>query len=135
VSGVVYTDHNHRNNTLLKASRDLFLEMLLMSIWLYRSFPDVDLWVFFGDAPGPCNLSVPVLQYTLIGLDTVQKSKRSNAVQLPGGSTVDVGFLATGLREERPDLPTKIQVSRYVSAASHTNNEQCVDSGCSTHPP
>jgi hypothetical protein len=115
VSGVVYADHTQKNNTHYFAHRDIFVEALLTSIWLYKSFPDVDLWVSFMDYPARCNLSVPVLQYTVIGLDTVQKSKRSNAVQLADGSTVDVAYLAAGHRQERSDLPTEVQFHRLVA--------------------
>jgi hypothetical protein len=128
VSGVVYADHSQEKNTHLIGHRDLFVEILLTSIWLYKSFPDVDLWVSFADFPGRCNLSVPVLQYTIIGLDTVQKSKRSNAVQLADGSTVDVAFLGTGHRQERSDLPTEVQFHRFVAATTHSNDYRvCCD--------
>jgi hypothetical protein len=122
VSGVVYADHSQKNNTNQFEHRDVFVEMLLTSIWLFKSFPDVDLWVSFLDSPARCNVSVPVLQYTIIGLDTVQKSKRSNAVQLADGSTVDVAFLGTGHRQERSDLPTEVQFHRFVAATTHSND-------------
>jgi hypothetical protein len=107
----------------MPGNRESFVEMLLTSIWLYKSFPDVDLWVSHLDSPDRCNLSVPVLQNTIIGLDTVQKSKRSNAVQLPGGSTVDVAFLATGHRQERSDLPTEVQFHRLVAITADSNDQ------------
>jgi hypothetical protein len=122
VSGVVYADHRQENTTHMMGHREIFVEMLITSIWLYKSFPDVDLWVSFADFPGRCNLSVPVLQYTIIGLDTVQKSKRSNAVQLADGSTVDVAFLGTGHHQERSDLPTEVQFHRSVAAKTHSND-------------
>jgi hypothetical protein len=93
VSGVVYADHPTNVNGY---HRDPFVEQLLTAVWLFKSFPDVELWVSSLDFPTCCSLTVPVLQYSPIGLDTVQKSNRSNAVQLPGGSTVDVAHLAAG---------------------------------------
>jgi hypothetical protein len=78
------------------------------------------------DHPWKCNLSVPVLQYTVIGLDTVQKSKRSNAVQLADGSTVDVAYLAAGHRQERSDLPTEIQFHRWVAVQAYSSMKVCI---------
>jgi hypothetical protein len=124
VSGVVYTDHTQNNNNYFRVHRDVFVEMLLTSIWLFKSFPDVDLWVAFRDYPVQCSLSVPVLQYTVIGLDTVQKSKRSNAVQLLDGSTVDVAYLTSGHRQERSDLPTVVPFQRLVAFKAHSNDRR-----------
>jgi hypothetical protein len=96
VSGVVYADHEHSTNTILAWHRDVFLEMLLMAVWLFKSFPDVDLWVAFSDEPSRCSLNVPVLQYTVIGLDTVQQAQRNSSAVLQDGSTASITQLLTG---------------------------------------
>lgn len=116
VSGVVYADHDHQHNTVLAWHRDVFLEMLLVSIWLYKRFPDVDLWVSFSDEPSRCNLTLPVLQYTVIGKDVVQQAQRSSTAVLQDGSTVSVAQLLTGGgEEERLDVPAP-QFYRCVAA-------------------
>eukprot|EP00882_Tetradesmus_deserticola_P005634 GHRQ01005930.1.p1 GENE.GHRQ01005930.1~~GHRQ01005930.1.p1 ORF type:complete len:686 (+),score=207.85 GHRQ01005930.1:51-2108(+) len=96
VSGVVYSDHDYNTNTILAWHRNVFLEMLLVSVWLYKSFPDVDLWVSFSDEPSSCNLTLPVLQYTVIGADVVRQAQRSSSAVLQDGSTVSVTQLLTG---------------------------------------
>jgi hypothetical protein len=93
---VVYADHEHSSNTILAWHRDVFLEMLLMSVWLYKSFPDVDIWVAFTDEPSRCRLDIPVLQYTVIGLDTVQQAQNSSSAVLKDGSTASITQLLTG---------------------------------------
>ncbi len=51
---------------VLQAYRNVFLEMLITSVWLYNSFPDVTLWVWYGDEPGACSLHIPIFAYTAI---------------------------------------------------------------------
>jgi hypothetical protein len=96
ISGVVYADHEHETNSILAWHKDVFLEMLLMSVWLYKSFPDVDIWVAFTDEPSRCELNIPVLQYTVIGLDTVQQAQRNSSAVLKDGSSVSITQLLTG---------------------------------------
>lgn len=96
VSRVVYTDRHHATNDVLKGHRDTFLEILLTAIWIYKSFPDVDLWVNFADEPSRCTLNVPVLQYTVIGLDETQQASTSNMVKDKDGSYFSVSNLLTG---------------------------------------
>ncbi|WIA44399.1 hypothetical protein OEZ86_007168 [Tetradesmus obliquus] len=106
VSGVVYADHEHQKNDILAWHRDVFLEMLLTAVWLYKGFPDVDLWVSFSDEPSRCELDIPVLQYTVIGLDTVQQAQSSSSVRLKDGSAVSVTQLLTGGGEaKKADAP------------------------------
>jgi hypothetical protein len=106
VSGVVYADHDHSTNTILAWHRDVFLEMLLMSVWLYKSFPDVDIWVSFSDEPSRCALNIPVLQYTVIDRETVQQAQRSSSAVLEDGSVASVTQLLTGGGEpEQVDEP------------------------------
>jgi hypothetical protein len=57
--------------------RETFVEMLLAALWLYREFPDVDLFVNFSDVLQPCEYRVPFLQYTAI-----TGVRRSNLVGL-----------------------------------------------------
>jgi hypothetical protein len=67
-----------------------------MAVWLYKSFPDVDLWVAFSDEPSRCSLNLPVLQYTVISLDTVQQAQRNSSAVLQDGSTASITQLLTG---------------------------------------
>jgi hypothetical protein len=122
VSGVVYADHNHTANSILAWHRNVFLEMLLMSAWLYKSFPDVDLWVSFADEPSRCNLTIPVLQYTVIGMDVVRQAKHSSRAVLQDGSVVSIPQLLTGGGEARqadepaPDFYRWVRLSSWLVA-------------------
>lgn len=49
--GVVYADYNHHKHGRYMSYRQAFLEQLVLAIWLYSDFPDVDLIV---DYTGVC---------------------------------------------------------------------------------
>jgi hypothetical protein len=68
--------------------------MLLTAVWLFQSFPDVDLWVSFADEPSRCSLDVPVLQYALIGLNVTHQAALHNLAS-EGGSSFSVAQLLT----------------------------------------
>ena len=70
----------------MQLHRDLFLEMLLTAIWLYDSFPDVDLWVSFSDEPSLCSLDIPILQYTIIDQSVTKAAARSGIGYIDGVS-------------------------------------------------
>jgi hypothetical protein len=91
---VVYADHDHRKDGILAGHRDTFLEMLLTAVWLYKSFPPVDLWVSFADQPSACTLDVPVLQYTIFGRNVTRQAAAHN-LAWESGTQVSVGQLLT----------------------------------------
>lgn len=43
--GVVYADHDHHKDGRYMSYRQAFLEQLVLAVWLYSDFPDVDLIV------------------------------------------------------------------------------------------
>jgi hypothetical protein len=106
VNGVVYSDHSHANNTALKNYRDAFLEMLLTSIWLYKSFPDVDLWASFSDEPSHCSLDVPILHYSLLHANVTRAARTSNVGYI-GGVPFSISQLLTAGGGAYPSLSQK----------------------------
>jgi hypothetical protein len=65
--------------------------MLLAALWLYKEFPDVDLYVNFSDVLQPCEYRVPFLQYTAI-----MGIRRSNLVGLLANASRDGDPVAGG---------------------------------------
>ncbi|KAL6747117.1 hypothetical protein V8C86DRAFT_1382858 [Haematococcus lacustris] len=63
--GVLYANHNHFTG-VSQWQRDNFVEMMLVALWLYKDFPDCDLWLNFSDSPQFCAVPVPFLQYQAI---------------------------------------------------------------------
>lgn len=105
VDGVVYADHDHRTNEVLKGHRDTFLEQLLTAVWLFKSFPSVDLWVSFADQPTACSLDVPVLQYTIFGRNVTRQAAQYN-LAWESGTQISVGqLLTTSVEPEDPQAP------------------------------
>jgi hypothetical protein len=103
--GVVFADHSHAENGLLRGYRDSFLEMLLTSIWLYKEFPDVDLWVSFSDEPSRCDLDIPILQYTIINVNVTRAAAKSSVGYIDGVPFSIVKLLTGGGDEPGPNEP------------------------------
>lgn len=96
VSRVVYADQDPTPKDLLHGQRDAFLEMLLTAIWLYKDFPDVELWVSLGDEPSRCDLHVPILQYTILNTATVEAAAGGADMAYIGGVPFSIPHLLTG---------------------------------------
>jgi hypothetical protein len=103
--GVVYADHSHADNGVLREHRDTFLEKLLTAIWLYKEFPDLDLWVSFSDEPSRCDLDVPILQYTLINPNVTKTAARNSVGYIDGVPISIVQLLTGGGEEPGPSKP------------------------------
>jgi hypothetical protein len=53
-NGVVYADHDHHKDGRYSSYRQAFLEQLVLAVWLYSDFPDVDLIVDYTGMGGGC---------------------------------------------------------------------------------
>jgi hypothetical protein len=69
--------------------------MLLTAIWLYRDFPDVDLWLSTADEPSACSLDLPVLLYSIMDRNTTLAAKSSD-VGYVDGVPFSIPHLLTG---------------------------------------
>lgn len=65
VKGVVYVDHEHSMDARYRLYRNSFLEMLVLSLWLYEDFPDIDLVVDYSDHPQLCHQAIPFLRFSV----------------------------------------------------------------------
>lgn len=111
VNRTVYTDCEHGERDILYTHRDAFLEMLLMAIWLYRDFPDVELWLSTADEPSSCSLHVPVLQYSILDMNTT-KAARYSDVGYVDGVPFSIPHLLTGERPKGQPRPSSVQFTR-----------------------
>eukprot|EP00879_Flechtneria_rotunda_P016896 GHRR01017687.1.p1 GENE.GHRR01017687.1~~GHRR01017687.1.p1 ORF type:complete len:530 (+),score=123.36 GHRR01017687.1:1099-2688(+) len=118
VSQVIYADHNHTENGILKGHRNTFVETLLTAVWLYRSFPDVELWVSFADEPSRCSLNVPILQYAILNANITQAAQQHNTVQDADGSHISIVQLLTDGGPE-PTNPLEPAPQLYRGWAFH----------------
>ena len=105
VKGVIYADHNHKENGILRGQRDAFLEMLITAVWLYKAFPDVELWVSFSDEPSRCTLNIPVLQYTILDRATTKAAAGSRVADIDGAPFSITQLLTGGGEEPAPGKP------------------------------
>jgi hypothetical protein len=72
VNRTIYTDYNFGAGELEYPK--IFTEMLITAVWLYKDFPDVELFVWHEDAPGACHLRVPFLMRAYIKPEVIQGS-------------------------------------------------------------
>jgi hypothetical protein len=69
--------------------------MLLTALWLYRDFPDVDLWVSTADEPSACGLAAPVLQFYVLTQDG-RGGRTGAGAEGEGRMEFDLGQLLSG---------------------------------------
>lgn len=79
---VVYADHNHDKDSRYQTYRTAFLEQLVLSIWLYSDFPNVDLVVDFTDHPQLCDQDIPFLRYSILNTSVLPASQQYNLTEL-----------------------------------------------------
>uniref|UniRef100_A0A383W761 Glycosyl transferase CAP10 domain-containing protein n=1 Tax=Tetradesmus obliquus TaxID=3088 RepID=A0A383W761_TETOB len=94
VKGVVYVDHDH-SDARYKQYRDGFLEQLVLAMFLYKDFPDVDLVVDFTDHPQLCDQRIPFLRFSIFnasGLGPPQQQQQYNITELLAPAWVPHGY-------------------------------------------
>ena len=64
LNSTIYVNHDHHKDPRYKKYREAFLEMLMISIWLYNDFPDVNLYVDFSDHSQLCDHPGPFLKFS-----------------------------------------------------------------------
>jgi hypothetical protein len=79
---VVYADHDHHKDSRYQTYRTAFLEQLVLSTWLYKDFPDVDLVVDFTDHPQLCDQDIPFLRYSIFNTSVLPASQQYNLTEL-----------------------------------------------------
>ncbi|GBF98412.1 hypothetical protein Rsub_10477 [Raphidocelis subcapitata] len=91
----VWSDEDHRADTLLLRYREVFAEMLLTAVWLYRDFPDADLWVSTADEPSACGMAAPVLQFYVLTQDG-RGGRTGAGAEGEAGMEFELGELLSG---------------------------------------
>lgn len=79
---VIYVDHDHHKDSRYQTYRATFLEQLVLSMWLYNDFPNVDLVVDFTDHPQLCDQAIPFLRYSILNTSVLPASQQYNLTEL-----------------------------------------------------
>lgn len=75
INKVLYVDHDHDTDDRYRTYRMAFLEQLVLTVWLYRDFPDaLDLVVDFTDHPQLCDQDIPFLRYSILNTSALLPS-------------------------------------------------------------
>lgn len=133
VDGLVYVDHNHHNDTRYMSYRVSFLEQLVLSMWLYKDFPNVDLVVDFTDHPMLCDQDIPFLRYSILNMSVLPDAQHYNVTELLAPAWVTQAYAARVKSHTRGfTIPSpEAWQDLSLSAAQLADFTSCLDS---THP-
>jgi hypothetical protein len=95
-NSTIYVDHDHHKDNRYKKYREAFLEMLMLSIWLYIDFPDIDLVADFSDHPQVCNHQGPFLKFSIFNKTVLDARYNLTELLAPGWVKTDQQQAASG---------------------------------------
>jgi hypothetical protein len=130
---VVYADHEHHKDSRYQTYRTAFLEQLVLSMWLYKDFPNVDLVVDFTDHPQLCDQNIPFLRYSILNTSVLPASQQYNLTELLSPAWVTQQYAArvstytSGFTVPSPEAWRDLS----LSPAQLADFSSCMDS---THP-